>query len=611
VKSPGRMLGAIGDRLRGARYVVGDALTALARVPRAVGRGTAEFWGSMAVVTRRRLVAAAGAVAVILLIAGLVVPNLPCSFPGGDACPPDDDAIELVPGDALAYVHANLDPETEQYEAVADVAARTPLVSRQILGSLLPLVIGGGGVPSDYARDVAPWAGGELALAVVGSRGREQQVQLIEVGDEEGADAYVESITAGEPRDVEYREVVVSEDQRGLASARVEGFLVLGAASGVRAVIDAATASDGAESLADDEVAGEALEELPSLRFAEAFVSPAGLELLAADRRGPLATLDPFLDSASSRGAAIALSADSEGLELATRSLLDAERADANPGFFAAFEAFEPELPGELAPDALAYVGVGNPSETAAALLGQAKAQAPGVAAGFTELVERLQRDAGVDVERDLLPALRGESAFTVVPRAEAERARGASLPGQDPPATLAPGAGATPYVELLASEVDEERARDALARLQGPVSRSVDRDLGAPVFSEEELGDVKAQVLRISPTAQLTYAIFDQKLAIASDPAGVRRAVTDDGDGLAASERYERATEDLPDEPGLLAYLDVAELLRFGERSGLAVDPAYATFAPDLRRLEAFALGVETDDDILRADARLLVQGD
>ena len=606
------MLGGVGERLREARYLAGDALSAIARVPKALGRGAAAFWSSMPVIARRRLVAALGVVAAALLVAGFVVPNLPCAFPGGDRCPPDDDAIELIPSDALAYAHANLDPETEQYEAAAEVAQSTPLVSRQALGSLLPLVIGGGGLPSDFSREVSPWFGGELALALVGSRGRTQQVQLLEVDDAEGASAYADSIGAGEPTTSTYQDVEISEDERGLASAQVGGFLVLGSVGGVREIVDVSTGAEGAEALATDTIATDALDELPEHRIAEAYLSQDGLGSLAAAARSPLAPFEPFLDTGASQGAAAALSADSEGLSLATRSLLDAERSEARPGFFAAFESFEPELPADLAPDALAYLGFGEAKSTGEALLGQATARAPGIARGFADLVERLQRDAGVNLERDLLPALAGEAAFSVVPRAEGEGGEpGASLPGQTPPETLAPGAAATPFLELLAADVDEERTRDALARLQGPLSRSVDPDLGAPVFDQQKFGDVEAQVVRVSPNAQVTYALFDSKLAIASDPAGVRRAIENEGDGLEGSERYERAIGDLPDEPGLLAYLDVEELLRFGENSGLAEDTAYAAFAQDLRRLEAFAVAVGTEDGVLSADARLLIAGE
>ena len=48
----------------------------------------------------------------VVVIALVAVPNLPCQAPGGDECAPPDDAIELVPGDSLAYLHADTDPDT-------------------------------------------------------------------------------------------------------------------------------------------------------------------------------------------------------------------------------------------------------------------------------------------------------------------------------------------------------------------------------------------------------------------------------------------------------------------------------------------------------------------
>lgn len=612
VKTPGRMLGAIGRRLRGARYVAGDVLYALGRLPRAVGRGAAAGWRSLPVVSRRRLAAALGAGVALIVLFALVVPSLPCELPGGDRCPPDDDAIALVPADALAYAHVNLDPDSDQYAAAAELAGRMPLVSRQVLGSLLPLVIGSDGAPASFERDVAPWAGGELAVAVIGSASRERQVQLIEVADEEGARAYAAGIAAGEPRTSTHRDVEIGEDERGLASAIVGDFLVLGPLPAVREVIDVATGAEGAAALAEDATAGEALDALPAERFAEAYLSRAGLEALAAGARSPLAPVEPLLDTQASRGAAVSLGADGDALALTTRSLLDPERAEARPGFFAAFEPFEPELPERLAAGTLAYLGLGDPSATAAALLRQATARAPAIASGFTDLVERLQRTAGVDLEADLLPALAGEAALAVVPRAGGEQEGGASLPGEEPPATVVPGARSVPYLELLATGVDEERARDALARLQGPLARALDPELGAPVFDDQEIDGVEARVLRVSPTVQLAYAIFDSTLAAATDPQGVRRAITDEGESLAGSERFERAAagwEELGSEPLLAAYLDLRELLRFGERSGLAADTAYATFAPDLRRLDVLALALSVDDGVLGSDTRLLIE--
>ena len=582
------------DRLRSLRYLASDLLYVVARAPRAIASGVANFWRSLPIITRRRLVAAAGAIAVVLVFAGLVVPSLPCALPGGDECAPDDDAIGLAPAGSLAYMHVNLDPETEQAERAAEIAARMPLVARQVIGQTLAQV--GAGAPLAAAAE--PWFGGEAAVVVAGGDTEPERVQLLETTDAERAQRYAESITSGVPETSAYRDVEISEDGQGLASAVVDDFLLLGASQGVRAVIDVATGADGAQSLADDSVATRALDELPEHRFAEAYLSADGIKAFVASPRGELSTFAPLVDSTASRGAALALGAEEDGLSLATRSVLDLDPSDAEPGFFAAFEDFNPELPDELQPDALAYVGLGEASETIAGLVRQATVRAPGIAARFTDLIENLRGDSDVDLQGDLLEALGGEAAFAVVPREAV-----------DPEADAVSSASTlTPYLELLADDVDEDRAREALARLQGPIARSFDSELGAPVFDQRRFGDLQAEVLRVSPVAQILYATLGSKLLVANDVAAVEWLAEGGDDTLADSDRYRETVDGLPDEPALLAYLDLRDLLAYAERSGLAEDTAYSTFAPDLRRLGSLGLAVSQDGDTLGVDARLLV---
>ncbi len=165
--SPGGIPTALAKRLRGVRYAVGDVVfvvgraaarlgRALIRIPVAIGSGIAGFWRSLSVIARRRLVAAAAVAVGLLILFSAVVPNLPCQFPGGDSCPPTDDAAELVPADALVYVHANLDPETDQYESVAELAADLPVLSEQIVARAPGLIRAPGGDRPDFEADVAP-----------------------------------------------------------------------------------------------------------------------------------------------------------------------------------------------------------------------------------------------------------------------------------------------------------------------------------------------------------------------------------------------------------------------------------------------------------------------
>ncbi len=57
-----------------------------------------------------------------------------------------------------------------------------------------------------------------------------------------------------------------------------------------------------------------------------------------------------------------------------------------------------------------------------------------------------------------------------------------------------------------------------------------------------------------------------------------------------------------------LFGYLNLEGLVALGEAAGLAEDPAYATFAPEVRSLQALGLTVQSDPHELATDVRLIV---
>jgi Protein of unknown function (DUF3352) len=595
--SPGPILAAAGSRLRGALYIVENAAFAvgrfLARVPRAIRGGVRGVWNSLTIQGRRRLVAALGSAVVLILILAAAVPALPCELPGGDSCPPPEDSEEFVPSNAVLYAHVNLDRSSEQYERAADVAASLPTITGEIVRRAVAQIPGPGGGPPAFARDIEPWLGDEAALAVLpGGEGEHgSQVVLLEIGDPEGATEFAAQVASGPPRVDTYREVEVSVDQRGLATAQLDGFLVVGSESVVRSVIDTQSGREGTESLADDDNASEARGELPDHRFADAYLSADGARTLAGPA-GPLGQLSPLISPESTRGAAAALAADDGELELAVRSVLDPNRVRSRPDFLAAFSPFDPTLAGKLSADALAYLGIGDPEGAVKALLAQASAAAPGIVSGFEDLAEQLRRTDEIDVSKDFLPALGDEAAFALEPRLSASEA--------DP----------TPYLQFIADDVDAEPARRALASLQRPIADAFNPQTGlqAPVFEDIEVEGTEAKSLRVSPAVELTYAVIDDLATVATSPDGVARLASGDG-GLSDSDRYERATEDLSDEPSLFGYLNLSELVEVGERLGLAEDPVYATFAPEFRALDSLGLAISSSEDSLDSDAHLIVK--
>jgi Protein of unknown function (DUF3352) len=554
----------IRERLRGVRYLFDDLGYALGRLPRRIrGEDVAaededEAAPAGGEATRRRwLLPVLGGLAALAVTVGVVA-----AVAGGGNGPQSDDAIALVPADALAYVHADLDPESEQYEQAAALAERLPLVSRQVVRLLSGLVATGEGSAHDFEEDIGPWFGGELGLALVPTGARPELVQLLEVADEARAREY-----------------------GGEDAAIVDGFLVIGANRVVEAVTATARDQGAGPSLADDPAVEEARERLPEERLADAFLSEAGVDELVADPSASLATVEPFVDAGATLGVGAAVVATEDGFELEIRSVLDPERSSSDPGFFDAFPGFEPSLTSDVPPNVLAYLGFGDPEETIEALLRQASIEAPGLAAAFSDLFERLREAGDVSLRGDLLPAL-GEEAALVL---DLVREAGAGqpeipglvpepLPGQPPPVVPQQP---TPLVELIAGGVDEEQAESALSELEEPLTEALGIDLA--------------------------YEVFDSKLVVATSPTAVERVAEGEG-GLDQDERYQRATEGLADELSLVAYLSVSRLLELAELAGLAEDPAYVTFADDLHQLEALGVGVEASPEELATDARLVI---
>lgn len=562
---------------------------------RGAGDDLRALWLRLSLRARRRISRALAAALLLAAIWFLAIPNLPCQVPGGDRCPPSDDAAELVPAGALAYLHANLDPDTDQYEAASELAARIPSLTKQ-LTALAPTP---GGPSVSFERQVLPWLDGEVALAVLATGGSPEQVFLLEAGDEAGAERFARQLV-GEGASTEKRAgVQVRVGEGGVATALTGGFLAIGTEAAVQRVLD--TGNADVRSLADLPIAEAVSDGLPDDSIAEAYVSEGGVERLLAGAAGPLGTLDTFVNFDAAAGAGAALVASADGIELEIHSELDPRRLRASPGFFDAFLHFEPSLSEELSPRTLAYLGLGDPEVSIEALLAQARSQAPGLFAGFERLSRRLRTQERIDVQREALPLLGGEAALTIEPSgpvaAKGKRKR--------PQGILRPSG--VPYLTLIGTEVDTEAASEALAKLQGPLLRALDTEATgqAPTFEDGEVDGVATHSVHISPTVNLTYAAFDERLVVSTDPAGVAQQVHGEG-GLDDFRPFERAIEDFPERPVLLAYLNLGQLVTLAEREGLAQDPAYALLAGEIRRLAAAGLAVETGE--AEQDTRLRV---
>ncbi len=561
--------------------------------------GAWERWLGLSIYTRRRICALGAAAAVIALVVLVAVPALPCGAPGGGGCHPSDHAIELVPADSLAYAHFDADPGTDQYEKAKSIAADLPTLSQQVTGRLLANLPAPHGGPVDFGADVSPWFGGEAALAILPVGGRAaQEVQLLEVGDEKGAAGFAAAVASGTPRTTTYKDIPVQIDSRGLATAMVGGFLAIGAKSGVRDVIDADTGA--APSLADDAAAGSLRGTLPADRVADLYLSEDGIARLVAKPGAPFSILASVVDPGASRGAAAALVAGDDGLGVELRSSLDPDLAASHPSLFSAFPLFEPALPSSLSADSLGYVGIGDPGSAIRALAEQGGSPGSSLAKSAGKLLGGFEALGKVDL-KSLLPSLGDEAGLALEPASSSKA--GLEAGNATLPSGRAGSSPQTPILTFVAGRVDTATVDKVLADLEAPVAKA----LGASAFSSHAVDGTKVRSLRISSAVDLTYAIVDSLLVIATDPEGVA-AVSAGDSSLADAAPFDDATADLPDEVSMLGYLNLDGLIALGESAGLASDPAYATFAPEIQRLEALGVAVESTPSELSTSARLVI---
>ncbi|MEK6252568.1 MAG: DUF3352 domain-containing protein [Actinomycetota bacterium] len=540
---------------------------------RALGRLGAE--GTRSADTRRVFRRRRQAAVIVLVLAlyaiyrFVPVPGLPCEVSPAKTCVPTDHAIALVPIDAEGYLHIDLDPDSSQFSIAKDVASRLPHsgeIEQGIFGAL------GLGPRLDLRSDVAPWIGDEAAFAELGG-GTPQPLVLLAVKDRKGAQRFLAKLGPGMPHLVRNGNAPFLAYRNGLAYADLHGFLALGPAPAVRAAID--TGRGRSKALSDSEQASAVRDSLPDQRLADAYFSAQGTKQLLAGSGGLASQLDTFVDFGGSDGIAAALVAHHNGLELQLDSALAPTKGKANPTFFQAFPDFHPSLAGEFSPDTLLYLEIADPADTVWALLHQAKAAAPGLVGAFARFQRQVRR-GGVDIQKSVLPVLGGETA-------------------------IGAASGRTgPYLTAVFKDVDEHRAREEMAKLQGPlVAALAPAQTGqAPSFGVKKLGDTVVRSVRISPTLNLAYAIFDGKLVVSTNPAGVRQAVQGDAD-LGGSDTFKAATSDASGGVSALVFFNLEGLVRRAEPLGLG--QIVGGFGADVAKLKALGLTVRSDEDDLK----------
>jgi hypothetical protein len=481
-------------------------------------------------------------VAIAILAVGAIV--LVASLAGGSEDGHTDEAVRLVPSDALFYAHATIEPNSDEWRLAGDIVRELPTLRRLRDRALRSL--SRGDRPLDFDRSVRPWIGDEAALALLPDGGRASSLILVRVADQARAREFLRG--AGRPREQRHRGVTV-RSYGNLATAFVGDFLAVGTAAHVRAAID----TRGRRSLRDDPVFGAAVERLEvDDPLAYAYAPRTGVSRVLRGQGGLVAQVGGLLERPGLRGAAAAVRAEMNGLR-ASVARITVPAADVR--------GFEPKLLSEVPAGTIAYVGARGLDSIFRLL------EDFGAAAS----VERvLGRRVGAAAERSLLvamkPLLDREAALVVTP-----------------PASL-------PVITLVVANTSREEGGNVLVALQPLLTRLLQAPSGAgqvPTLQPRRIAGVEAVTLRVSPTLELTYAAFDDKLVVSTSPEGVGQ-MRGRGSALEDNASFAPGLRDFLQRPSSVVFLDLRRLSALADRVGLGDTPDYRAIRPDIARVGA-----------------------
>jgi hypothetical protein len=406
-------------------------------------------------------------------------------------------AAGIVPADAIAFASVSLDPSLLQKKDLFQVAQKFPKARAQIQGSfdqakdsLLTDALKS--VCLDYRKDVKPWLGSELAVALLPGSPRPQPVVLIRVNDEVQARRALEVATKRSCRQT-------SSDTSGPAKAPAyriaNGFAVISSSAStgaMDAVASQAAKHDGGLAKAARFTA--AVNQLHADRLAFGWVDVASLTQLAKSSVGGFklpASCGIIGPGALTGTAAFSFFATPNTLSLEGISLGGASSGRGGPA------ALTEGLPADSSA-ALTVFNVGGIASRALDCFGASSGGANGA-------VKRFADQSGLDVQADVLSWMHGEALVVAGPKQ---------------------GRGTLPSFALVVAPSDQAKAAAGLVKI-----RKVLSDQGH-TMSPRSVGGVQAYVGDPSANSgvQLAMALMPGRFMLASSPEYLAKLVAHPG---------------------------------------------------------------------------------
>jgi hypothetical protein len=486
-------------------------------------------------------------IAIAVLVVGAIV--VAASLAGGSEDAGGDEAVRLVPRNALVYVHATVEPNSDQWRYAGDVVRKLPTLSRLRRRALRS--VSRGRAALDFDVSVRPWLGDEAALALLPEGRRANSLILLRVADQARARAFLRG--AGRPREQRHRGVTV-RSYGDLATAFIDDFLAIGRPPLVRAAID----TRGRRSLGDETLFREAVGKLETDDpIAYGYAPQQGVNRLLRQQGGLVARVGGLLERPGLRAAAAGVHAERGGLRASVSSILIPTAGDDARGF-------EASLTSEVPAGTIAYLGARGLDSIFDVL----------AEIGASGSVERvLGREVGSVGRRALLnalePLLGRESALVVTP-----------------PASL-------PVISLVVANTSRKESGEVVVALQPLLSRLLEGPSEAgqiPTLVPRRIDGVEGVTLRVSPSLEVTYAAFEDKLVVSTSPEGIRQLLGD-GKALEDNPSFAPGLRDFLQRPSSVVFLDLRRLTALAERAGLGNTPDYRAIRQDITRIGAVSV--------------------
>lgn len=487
-----------------------------------------------------------------------------------------DQAATVAPADTAIYASVYLTPSADQERHIGELLGKLPGFADQAalpakIDDLSQRFLGSAGL--DYSRDIAPWLGDEVAVALP-SPTSTTPLLIVAVRDEQAAHDAIGRI-AGAPT-----VPLSTEDYQGITITKLSGSAGAGGSVAVvdrmlvasadrTAVVAAIDAAIGRRrSLADQSAFRSSMTSLPAERIGSVYVALAASAASAG--QSSLAT------GLSTLGLALVIEPD--GLKVVGRMPVDASAGASARAALAL--ASEPASLTDWMPEATqAELVIFGARQSFDLIVGQLGSVQGGdqVSSLLAQLRAATALGLGIDLDRDLLPLFDGEAAIAI-----------SSFDAS------------TPRGQLLLRPTDPSAASATLARLTDSLKAH-----GAEV-SQTTVAGTTIISIAVPQLGNLSYSVAAGVIVAGLTMDDVRAALEahTSGKTLAASSAYQAAFNRAGGRGGDELYVDGARLTAligtFIDVSGDARDM--------LTHLDALALALPSHDNQIEIHATVTV---